>query len=316
MTMNLLQEIINESVAKETDVPRVLRLCLALASKLKNEPFKTWVLSELEGYPADVEPPPYRSIRARNQGYFESINYRGTIDLPLSVLPEKLQPHYDRAFFRDSIAECSDLVSYRKGDGSSFQIPWPVEHAVKYGSKAISHGQCLRAWMEVSPSELFGLLDKVKTKILAFALEIEELDPLAGDIQSLSRVKLSAEKVTQIFNTTIIGGQNIAVGNKSVQQTAVSGVEPGNLQSLVAVMQSIGLAPNNIEDLKAAIETDSSAGNSGLGGKVKEWLTDLGLQTASKVAEKGVDAIGSAAGQGLDSLVTLAENAIKTYFSI
>ena len=170
--------------------------------------------------------------------------------------------------------------------------------------------------MEVSPSELFGLLDKVKTKILAFALEIEELDPLAGDIQSLSRVKLSAEKVTQIFNTTIIGGQNIAVGNKSVQQTAVSGVEPGNLQSLVAVMQSIGLAPNNIEDLKAAIETDSSAGNSGLGGKVKEWLTDLGLQTASKVAEKGVDAIGSAAGQGLDSLVTLAENAIKTYFSI
>lgn len=315
MAMNLLQEIINESVAKDTDVPRVLRLSLALASKLKNEPFKAWVLSELEGYPADVQPPPYRSIRARNRGHFEAINFRGTIDLPLSVLPEKLQPHYERAFFRDSIAECADLLTNRKGDGSSFQIPWPVELAVKYGSKAVTHGQCLRAWMEVSPSELFGMLDKVKTKILAFALEIEELDPTAGDIQSPSAVRLTTERVTQVFNTTIIGGQNIAVGNESSQQAAVSGVEPGNLESLVAALTSIGVAPKSIEDLKAAIESDTSKGDAGFGGKAKQWLADLGQKAASKVAEKGVDVVGNAAGQGFESLVTLAENALKAYFS-
>ena len=48
--MTLLREIHNAAVDADTSVAVVLRKCKILATRLKHEPFKTWVEKELNGY--------------------------------------------------------------------------------------------------------------------------------------------------------------------------------------------------------------------------------------------------------------------------
>lgn len=183
--MSLLKEIIDEATAKQGDLTRLLRLCLVLASRLKHEPLKNWVRHELEGYPIEVTLPPYRVLRAYNKGDFKAMTWQGVLEIPLSVLPESLRPRYADSPFRGSIAECVDLVS-RDMKEATLRRPWPVGLAIKYASKLANGAQCTSAWSEISSSEMVALVDQVKTKVISFALEIEEADPTAGEILSPS----------------------------------------------------------------------------------------------------------------------------------
>jgi hypothetical protein len=92
-----------------------------------------------------------------------------TYEISARLLPEKIRPGYEALTFRESISECAHLVA-KASAGNRFKVPWPVELAVTYGSKHLTHGQCTSAWMEVSPSELAAIVEVVKTKVLAFAL--------------------------------------------------------------------------------------------------------------------------------------------------
>lgn len=59
--MGILQDIIAEATASDSNAPRLLRLCMVLGSRLPHEPLKTWARYELEGYPKDVDVPSYRA---------------------------------------------------------------------------------------------------------------------------------------------------------------------------------------------------------------------------------------------------------------
>ena len=186
-------------------------------------------------------------------------------------------------------------------------VPWPVELAVKYASKTVHNAQCTSAWTEVSPSEMVGLLDQIKTKVMAFALEIEEADPTAGEVQGAGVSVLKEEQVTQIFNTTISAGtvQNIAMGSTGAQQSAINGIQPGDVASLIGALISLGIEPDRIRKLELAIEEDRKADATGLGSKAKVWLADLALKSSQKAAETGAV-----------SLVTMAAQALAIYFGI
>lgn len=201
--MSLINEIIVEATSKEGDVPRMLRLCLVLAARLKHDPLKYWARNELNGYSQDLDLPSYRRFRTRNRGKFLGTFVNGELDIPLSVLPEKLQPHYEKAEMRDAIGEYVHLLG-RSDSGRRMCIPWPVELAVQYGSEFVTDGQCISAWKEISTSELAGMVDQIKSMVLGFALDIETEAPDAGEITGLART-VSEQKITQIFNTNITG---------------------------------------------------------------------------------------------------------------
>lgn len=307
VSMSLLKEIIDEAVAKDGDVARLLRLCLVLASRLKHGPLKEWVRSELEGYTADAVLPAYRILRAYNRGHFNGFGWNGTLEIPLSVLPESLRSHYASSPFRGSVAECVELVS-KAGPDSSLRQPWPVNLAVTYASKLARDGQCTSAWIEISAAEMVALLDQVKTKVISFALEIEEADPSAGEILGpTGKPKLGEDQVTQIFNTTINGNtvQNVAVGSGETQQSAISGIQAGDLGSLFRALNSLGVSEQRIQTLDAALKEDQADGETGIGSRAKSWLADLALKASEQVAMKGVD-----------SLVTLCAQALSLYFAV
>ncbi|MBS0509757.1 MAG: hypothetical protein JSR42_01040 [Proteobacteria bacterium] len=300
--MSLLKEIIAEATAKTVDVPRLLRLCMVLASRLQFDPMLIWVREELEGYPPEAELPAYRVLRVRNKGQFIG-HLEGILDLPLSLLPERMQPHYEQAMIRDGIAEYLHLldgVSGRDGNLGAMQLTWPPEVALKYASKYVNYGQCIKAWSEVSAAEVAGMLDKIKTKVLAFALQLEAEAPNAGEIESPA-ASIEERRVSQIFNTTINGAvQNYAAGATNISQVAVGGsVRAGDLDSLLTTLRSAGVAEADLEDLQGALEEDGRSAASGMGAAVKGWLGGLAAKAALGAASIGGDVVSGVVAQAI-----------------
>ena len=201
--MAILQEIIGEATSRSGDVSRMLRLCQVLASRLKHEPLKIWVRSELEGYGSQALLPSYRILASRNRGTFVGLAYRGNLDIPLSVLPEEFWSHYNNTELRGAIGEYSDLAM-KAESGGVLEIPWPVSLALHCASKVVKDGQCIRAWKEISPSEVVGMIDQIKTRVLGFALDIESDAPEAGNIPGAT-VDVTADRVNHSFVTNIFG---------------------------------------------------------------------------------------------------------------
>ena len=299
--MSLLNEIIAEATAKTADVPRMLRLCMVLASRLKFDPMLVWVREELEGYPAEVELPEYRVLRVRNKGRFIG-RVQGVLDLPLFLIPESLRPHFEQAEIRDGVAEYEHLLAgLASADGTGgLEIPWPAGMAVKYASSYVVDGQCIEAWREISPAEVAGMLDKIKTKVLAFALQIEAEAPNAGEIESPA-ASIEERRVSQIFNTTINGSvQNYAAGATSINQVAVGGsVQAGDLDSLLTALRSAGVADADLEELQEALEEDGRSGAAGMGEAVKGWLCGLAAKAALGAASIGSDVVSGVVAQAI-----------------
>lgn len=290
--MSLLKDIIAEATAKATDVPRMLRLCMVLASKLKHEPLRAWVKHELEGYPPDAVLPDYRVLMVRNKGQFMGVNYQGVLDIPVSILPASLQSAYSNAELRQSIGECSHLASASTDKDAGVLIPWPVELALKYASGYVSHGQCLKAWKELSSAELAGMMDKVKTKVLAFALDIEAEAPDAGEIEGPDNPPMKEERVSQIFNTNIQGNiQNYSAGGSKISQTAIGSIQVGDVDTLLATLKAAGMSEPDLESLHTAIVQDKEQGATGMGAAVKGWLADLTIKAGQGIAGIGPEVV-------------------------
>lgn len=205
--MSILQQIINEATSATCDVTRLLRLCQVLAARLKHDPLKKWVRSELEGYAPGESPPQYRILSVINRGHYVGANYSATYDIPLSVLPDGIRDSFDAVELTGCIAEYVDLAS-KSGDGSHLKMPWPVELAVTFASKSVNYGQCISAWRQISPSDLIGMMDQIKTRVLGFALDIEGEAPDAGNIPGV-HPGVSSDQIAQFFTTNIQG--NIGV---------------------------------------------------------------------------------------------------------
>ena len=89
--MRLVDEIIDVAVDDKTSLPVLLRKCLVLAHRLKNERLQRWVKKELDGYADDDALPDYRQTNAISKGVFfgptglELTNY----PIPTVVLNEQ-----------------------------------------------------------------------------------------------------------------------------------------------------------------------------------------------------------------------------------
>lgn len=295
--MSLLAEIQQECTRRDTDVSRLLRLCLQLAARLKHEPLKAWVLHELNGYQEGDDLPRYRVYPTRSRGFFAE-RYIGefTLDIPMSVVKEPIRSRYSEARLNQPIRQYEELL---EGDSTdSFQLPWPPELALHYGPK-VSQIQCLRIWQELPRAALAGLIDTVKTRVLSMVLEIEAEYPSAGEIEGATPIPEG--KVSQIFNTNIYGGQvgNLAAGSPGAVQSVRDQVVQGDLESLKTYLGSIGVEPADVAELVDALDADRKSGQKGLGSGVAGWIGKLGQKAKNFGGEATVQVAAGLATQAI-----------------
>ncbi|ERH27364.1 hypothetical protein HMPREF9065_01421 [Aggregatibacter sp. oral taxon 458 str. W10330] len=219
--MSLLRDIqdLASSSSKDIELSTLLRKCKILATRLNHPGFKSWVENELNGYNDVSSLPSYRVLKVISKGHFSTWgnSILTNIQIHTHVMKEKHEKYVKKAHIMQGIGSLENLLSK---EGSIFQSPWDSKLLAIYASDFYNDMICIKAWQVISSSDIAGIIDTVKTKILDFALEIEAENPNAGDIEMNSN-PIDQNKITQIFNTTINGNvQNVATGSSDVNQNS------------------------------------------------------------------------------------------------
>jgi hypothetical protein len=305
--MSLIHDIQAASIAQESDIPTLLRMCKLLAARISHQEFAEWVDHELNGYPIIKELPDYRVVRVDSYGSFiGSFSQADKLQIPVSVLPKEIQEQYRNAYMGNSISAYTALLS---GDKSGrVQEPWPVALAVHNASKLTPGMQCVSAWKEIPIGAIVRLMDSVKTRVLGFAIDLEREAPNAGELPIGSQPPLSREKMTQIFNTNITGNVgNVANASSDFSQSSAIVVAPGNWQSLQARLLELGLTDGDTEGLKADLERALAAGGHEERTKTAStWIGRLAGKAATGAASVGIEVAATAVAKAIAAYFGLA----------
>jgi len=159
-----------------------------------------------------------------------------------------------------------------------FKEQWPPDLVAYTGEDIYQGMNCMSAWKLIPNSSIFSLVEAVRNRILNFVLEIGKEAPDAGE-DSPKTQKISPEKVSQVFNTTIYGNVgNISEASQNVNQIATTNVLKNDLNSLKTYISSVGIPISEIKKLEAAIQEDSAEKvnkTQKLGNKVLAWIKSV-----------------------------------------
>lgn len=291
--MKLLEDIIESVTVSKEPVSDILRRCLVLAFKLKNGTLKRWVEHELNGYGDAAELPNYRKSAGVAKGLFLGGFGAELRDQPLAA--SILKPEHRH--FANEIKLAQPIASYEgAGNEQNAAILWPADLVAMYQSKFLPHYALNRAWMEIPGSLVTGLVDTVRTRILSFALEIQDALPEDSD---KAIEKIAPSTVESIVQVTILGGNNV-IGN--VGDFTTNTVNVGDITSLKTSLKAIGIAETDIQSLEAILVKDSSGGAEGLKPKTLSSSASKWVGETTKKLGGGAMKIGG----------RLAEDIIRT----
>lgn len=304
--MSLIHDIQAASIAKDSDIPTLLRMCKLLAARISHQELAAWVDHELNGYPSIKDLPEYRIVQVDSYGSFIGAFSRADkLQIPVSILPKELHERYRNAYMGSSISAYTALLS--DGTSGSVQEPWPVALAIHHASKLTPSMQCVSAWKEIPIGAIVRLIDSVKTRVLGFVIDLEREAPNAGELPVGSQPPLSREKMTQIFNTNITGNVgNVANASSGFSQSSAVVVELGNWQSLQARLLELGLTVADTEGLQADLERALAAGS-------QEEKTNTASAWIGRLAGKAATGV---AGVGIEVAAVGVAKAIAAYFGL
>jgi len=302
--MSLIQDIQAAAISQTTDVPTLLRMCKLLAARISHPLLNEWADRELNGYPDIKSLPDYRVVRVDSYGeFFGGFRKAGRLQIPVSVLPEKLQELFQNAYMNSSISGYAALLIGDKNGRVTEQ--WPLKLAVDYASTLTPDMQCVSAWKEIPIGAVVRLLDSVKTRILDYVIDLDREAPNAGETPIGSQPPLSPEKMTQIFNNTINGNVgNISNSGENFTQNA--SIQLGNWDSLTKQLTSLGLKPADFEAMQGDLdEARGMLDESEKSSRASKWISHLTMK-----------AIEGASGVGIEAAAAGVAKAIAAYMGL
>jgi hypothetical protein len=263
--MTLLRDIAHAAADPQVDLPSLLRKCKILAARLGSPEFSTWIAWELDGYPDEQSTPDYRRLPAGFYGQFMNAAWRyDKMPVPRNVIPEEFHDALYTNVFRGGIAQVTALAK-----GATILRP---ELVFALQGRIDGGMNCVSAWQEIPACEIVQLLSAVRNRILDFVLKIEDENPDAGEA-AVDSHPVPTERLQNLVNNYFLGMTNIAQNSHSFNQTANTGIQPGDLDSLKSYLASEGIPAGALEELESAVTTDKKTGDGkGLGSRVQEWI--------------------------------------------
>ena len=288
--MSLLQQIQESATDRDQSVSDLLRKCQILAYRLQHEPLKMWLAYELNGYPTGAELPDYRRerpavVRANLAGAFQSM--ARDVQVPITLLPQPWRDSARLVSFTQAVGELESMVEVSKGrDDQNFRSEIPAE--VFANIEIYEDWSTVQMWTVIPATMVAGVIDQIRTRALTFALELEALDPQAGETPG-SGTPVSQHSITQIFSTQVLGGTlNWAASAGDVSQTIIA-VVPGDFDSLAGFLREQGVDDAELLDLRRAVDADATAGGTQEpGARVRDWIGKVTVRLArsgSRVTE-------------------------------
>jgi AbiTii len=277
--MTLLDDLI-DGASGDAAVADLLRKVKVIASRMELGQLDDWVEHELNGYPSAVPLPTYRGpfpaeVRGDFGGPFGSGIKNGL--LPTVGFPAEWRDgSLFNVVFTQSIAELEELSAA----DDLLREEWPANAVAltnslaQQGKVTLYEGMGLQhAWKPISPGQIKGIVDRVRTRILDLALALEKAAPDAGQADSQP---ISATQAQTIVTHIYGGSSNIAIASSDVRQRLAAGPSPGDLGSLLEYMRSLGVDESHVSELPTAISRDEHEhGRGGLGPNASGWIGRL-----------------------------------------
>ena len=299
--MSILNEIRDAALDSSVDIADLLRKCLVLAVRLRNEDFQRWVSQELNGYKNKSELPQYRIIKTNMFGHFTSAgSMLKNYPIPSFTIPEDFREDGMTVYLTNPISSLNHMVKNAKED--QFQFSWPNDMVAIMRNRVYEGYSCQAAYRVVSANTIAGIIDTVKTRLLEFVLAIENENPNAGETQPGSE-SMPPERVKQIFNITVMGNVgNLAPGGSEFIQVSHQEVHQGDLESLKKYFSNlgIGIQSSDLEELENALAVDKKLGVlTAIGHRTRDWIENtirktpasanaLGIGVATELLAKGI----------------------------
>jgi hypothetical protein len=177
--------------------------------------------------------------------------------IPEGNVPEKWRETLFMHNVFESVAELEAILA-RRDDGLLY--PWPADVTAAFAECLYEGTAAMRISKSLAPSAMAGVLDTIRNRLLAFALDIERLDPHAGEVAPGEPPPVPPATVSQVFNTTIHGGQvSLAAAGRGdvTQSVSQTSGEPRSIADVTAKPREWGLPEDSIRELEEALSADS-----------------------------------------------------------
>lgn len=285
--MDLIESLQTDILEQNTELSSILRKAKVLASKLNNLEIKTWVDLELNGYQNEEELPEYRKFSAFNMGTFNCYDSIQK-NIPISVInipDEKMRNCLNENNIPFGVKNLESTI----GTGEKeLKRPWPAEAIIIYNLCNISQScTCVAAWKAIPIGQYEQILESIRNCLLEFLLKLQEKYPELKESSNFTS-NISGKEVTQIFNTTMLGGQCFIGSNFDNCQI----VQQNDLTSLLDYLKKSGVPLTEIDDLKISIQKDKKEGKSkDMGENVKKWISNFSGKVFDKTLDVSLDVI-------------------------
>lgn len=276
----------------ETPIPELLRKALLISTKLGLNDFRQWVINELNGYKQVDDLPDYRLIygdlRVHNpyHGYMPFI----IEDSELSEAARKIQ-------VMQSVDSLNHLITEGSGSYLTFAFPPEIEAALMRMQDGFTP---LRPTRVVARSQIVGTLEKIRTQLLNWSLQLEA-EGILGEGLSFSETEKRRAEMSQSINIHNFQGVLGNVLDSNVQQNLNMTVSPGNFDSLAAYLAAHGVSTEDLRVLEDAVRHDPQPSDKDkFGDKVSGWVGKM----VGKAAQGGWNISLGAAGNLLASAIS------------
>lgn len=199
---SLVLELQRDALDKGVEITFLLRKALLVSRKLKIKDIQEWIGSELNGYEYD-KVPEYRKIT----GEIKAFNpYRGWISVDVDRTAKEI---FCRRNVSLGVSQVESLI-VGSSDGY-FSMNYSPEQARFLMD---SMGEDFKPILQAALHQLVRVIDTIRTKVLEFALDLEEKGILGEGISFSKDEQVLAQSIT--YNTINIHRMD----NSQIQQAS------------------------------------------------------------------------------------------------
>ncbi len=263
----IILELQKEALDKRTQISDLLRKALLVAKKLKVQEIESWIMCELNGYSDNNEIPEYRHL----SGEMKAHNPYNGHWMPI-MFPEKMSHLHQNLIKRacgQSVAEVEAIIDECQEEGGELILQYPPK----------TQAQLIKAASLPSPPVLFvssarlpSILDTVRTRILEWALQLEEQGIIGENLSFSAAEKEAASNVT-IHIGTMNNSQIQASTKSSSQSIQVISIDAKALKEFIKELE------NSIP--KLSLDNESSS-------ELKSELATIKAQAESPNPKQGI----------------------------
>ena len=299
--MALLDEIQMDLTNVDARIANTLRKALVLAHEIRSPELQQWAMSELNGY-SDDDVPSYRQIHPQVFGTLGDRlgRTRNRVPIPIVGLPEKIKSLVHGFAVTDGVASLEQTIA--SGDPELYSPFIPEVAGLLSKELQLPNGATLLNAYQVIPSQQFsGVLDSVKTKLLAFVLELERSNVTP---EAVSNGDVEPGLVRAAVSINIYGNNNVVASGQDIHQE-LKGIQKGDLDSLVGYLRFHNVCDEDLRELKDVVSVEPGPTNGGFGPKVSAFI--------GKLVEK---AAGGTWKIGLEKASAVLGESFKTFYGI